>query len=68
MAFSNSVYWAPWEVFWLGYLLPEHRTLDFEKENRLKKFEKQLPEALGLMARSLKAGHSFPSSHPIGGR
>ena len=33
-----------------------------KKRLRLKKFEKQLPDSLGLMARSLKAGHSFPSS------
>jgi tight adherence protein B len=38
---------------------PKHFTAD--ERIRLKKFEKQLPEALGLMARSLKAGHSFPS-------
>jgi len=47
--------------FAVAYLLP--RLLLIMKSHwRLKKFEKQLPEALGLMARSLKAGHSFPSS------
>jgi tight adherence protein B len=45
----------------VGYLLP-NSLLILKKKHRLKKFEKQLPEALGLMARSLKAGHSFPSS------
>jgi tight adherence protein B len=45
----------------MGYLIP-HALLIFKKKHRLKKFEKQLPEALGLMSRSLKAGHSFPSS------
>lgn len=45
----------------VGYFLPTF-FLKFKKKRRLKKFEKQLPEALGLMARSLKAGHSFPSS------
>jgi tight adherence protein B len=45
----------------IGYLLP-NSLLVLKKKHRLKKFEKQLPEALGLMARSLKAGHSFPSS------
>jgi tight adherence protein B len=45
----------------VGYLLP-NLLLILKKKHRLKKFEKQLPEALGLMARSLKAGHSFPSS------
>ncbi|MGQ9921593.1 MAG: type II secretion system F family protein [Desulfobacca sp.] len=44
-----------------GYLLPQ-LLLRLKKQLRLKKFEKQLPEALGLMARSLKAGHSFPSA------
>jgi tight adherence protein B len=46
--------------FLLGYLFP-NIVLRMKKKFRLKKFEKQLPEALGLMARSLKAGHSFPS-------
>jgi tight adherence protein B len=45
----------------LGYLLPR-MLLTMKKKIRLKKFEKQLPEAMGMMARSLKAGHSFPSS------
>lgn len=45
----------------MGYILP-NALLIFKKKHRLTKFEKQLPEALGLMARSLKAGHSFPSS------
>ena len=45
----------------MGYVIP-NALLVFKKRLRLKKFEKQLPEALGLMARSLKAGHSFPSS------
>lgn len=48
-------------LFLVGYLLP-NVFLHMKKKYRLKKFEKQLPEALGLMARSLKAGHSFPSS------
>ena len=47
--------------FLVGYLLP-NLLLRMKKKFRLRKFEKQLPEALGLMARSLKAGHSFPSS------
>jgi tight adherence protein B len=45
----------------VGYVLPNF-LLRVKKKLRLKKFEKQLPEALGLMSRSLKAGHSFPSS------
>jgi tight adherence protein B len=35
--------------------------LRFKKKQRLKKFEKQLPEALDLLARGLKAGHAFAS-------
>jgi len=45
----------------IGYFIPI-LFLRFKKQRRLKKFEQQLPEALGLMGRSLKAGHSFPSS------
>lgn len=47
--------------FAVSYLLPQI-LLRLKKRMRLKKFERQLPEALGLMARSLKAGHSFPSA------
>ena len=47
--------------FAVAYLLPQI-LLRLKKRMRLKRFEKQLPEALGLMARSLKAGHSFPSA------
>lgn len=42
----------------LGLVLPI-RILVFKKKRRLKQFEKQLPEALELMARGLKAGHAF---------
>lgn len=44
-----------------GLVLPRF-FLNLKKRLRLKKFEKQLPEALGLMARSLKAGHAFPAA------
>jgi tight adherence protein B len=33
--------------------------LKFLKQRRLEKFQKQLPEALDLIARALKAGHAF---------
>ena len=33
--------------------------LYFKKELRMKKFQAQLPEALDMMARSLRAGHAF---------
>jgi tight adherence protein B len=32
-----------------------------KKKQRMTKFEKQLPEALGLIARALRAGHAFAS-------
>ncbi|MDL1983402.1 MAG: type II secretion system F family protein [Deltaproteobacteria bacterium] len=32
-----------------------------KKKKRMEKFQRQLPEGLELIARSLKAGHSFPS-------
>lgn len=32
-----------------------------KKKQRMAKFEKQLPEALGLIARALRAGHAFTS-------
>jgi len=34
--------------------------LIFQKNRRIKKFNSQLPDALDLIARSLKAGHAFP--------
>lgn len=33
--------------------------IQFKKNKRMKKFESQLPEALDLVARALKAGHAF---------
>ena len=39
--------------------------LSFKKKNRLKEFEKQLPEALELIARSLRAGHAFTSGMKV---
>lgn len=44
----------------LGLFLP-YRILKMKKSHRTKKFEKQLPEALDLLARGLKAGHAFAS-------
>jgi tight adherence protein B len=34
--------------------------LYIKKNNRMRKFERQLPEALEMIARALKAGHAFP--------
>jgi tight adherence protein B len=50
----------------VGLYLPVW-VLRFMKKRRLKKFEKQLPEALDLLARGLKAGHAFASGLQIVG-
>jgi len=50
----------------MGLYLP-YWMLKFKKKRRLKKFEKQLPEALDLLARGLKAGHAFASGLQIVG-
>ncbi len=44
----------------VGVVIP-YLILKFKKKRRVKKFEKQLPEALDLLARGLKAGHAFAS-------
>lgn len=44
----------------LGLFMP-YKVLALKRVHRLKKFEKQLPEALDLLARGLKAGHAFAS-------
>ena len=49
-----------------GLYLP-YWILKFKKKRRVRKFEKQLPEALDLMARGLKAGHAFPTGLQIVG-
>jgi tight adherence protein B len=50
----------------LGLYLP-YWLLKFKRQRRIKKFEKQLPEALDLLARGLKAGHAFSSGLQIVG-
>ncbi|MBM4294211.1 MAG: hypothetical protein FJ126_04815 [Deltaproteobacteria bacterium] len=44
----------------LGLFLP-YKGLQFKRNLRFKRFEKQLPDALDLMARGIKAGHSIPT-------
>ncbi|MHB9074360.1 MAG: type II secretion system F family protein [Desulfobaccales bacterium] len=44
----------------VGLFIP-YNFLVRKGKKRLKKFERQLPEALDLLARGLKAGHAFPS-------
>lgn len=57
------VQWGGWGALaggGLGLLIP-YKLLVRRKKKRLKKFEKQLPEALDLLARGLRAGHAFPT-------
>jgi tight adherence protein B len=44
----------------LGWLIP-YKILVRQGKRRLRKFEQQLPDALDLLARGLKAGHTFPA-------
>jgi tight adherence protein B len=44
----------------MGVLIP-YKLLVRRGKKRLQKFEQQLPDALDLLARGLKAGHAFPS-------
>ena len=43
----------------LGLIIP-YKILVRKRKRRLQKFEKQLPDALDLLARGLRAGHAFP--------
>ncbi|MGO8760632.1 MAG: type II secretion system F family protein [Desulfobaccales bacterium] len=55
--------WGGWGALaggGLGLLIP-YKILARKKKRRLQKFEKQLPDALDLLARGLKAGHAFPT-------
>ena len=52
-----------WQAVLIGFgtaILP-YLHLQMKKKERMAKFEKQLPEALDLIARALKAGHAFTS-------
>jgi tight adherence protein B len=44
----------------LGLLIP-YKVLTRKRKQRLQKFERQLPDALDLLARGLRAGHAFPA-------
>jgi tight adherence protein B len=44
----------------LGLFIP-YKILARKKKRRLQKFEKQLPDAMDLLARGLRAGHAFPT-------
>jgi tight adherence protein B len=54
--------WGVWGGFAgsaLGLFIP-YKFLVHKGKKRLQRFEKQLPEALDLLARGLRAGHAFP--------
>ena len=53
---SNRLFSLPIALF-LG-LLP-YFYISFKKNRRMEKFQRQLPDALDLIARALKAGHAF---------
>jgi len=63
--FAMFLSWVLFRSFLLGLIFaPFGGTLPFlyilfKRKKRVKKFERQLPDALGLMARALKAGHAF---------
>ena len=63
MAGLGMAKWGGWGALaggGLGLIIP-YMILGRRKKRRLKKFEKQLPDALDLLARGLKAGHAFPT-------
>lgn len=60
-AYAGSFSGRMWVVGMIGFLLaymPIWR-LQGKKRKRMDRFQQQLPEALDLMARALKAGHTF---------
>jgi tight adherence protein B len=63
MAGLGLAKWGGWGALGgggLGLIIP-YKILVRRRKRRLKKFEKQLPDALDLLARGLKAGHAFPT-------
>jgi tight adherence protein B len=63
MAGLGLAKWGRWGALaggGLGLLIP-YKILVRRRKRRLKKFEKQLPDALDLLARGLRAGHAFPT-------
>ena len=63
MAGLGLAKWGVWGALaggGLGLIIP-YKILARRKKRRLKKFEKQLPDALDLLARGLRAGHAFPT-------
>jgi tight adherence protein B len=65
LTFSNWAMLSPL-FFLLGASLP-FTWLWFKRRKRMKRFGAQLPEALELMSRALRAGHSLPAGiHLVG--
>lgn len=63
MAGLGLAKWGGWGALGggaLGLIIP-YKILVRRRKRRLKKFETQLPDALDLLARGLKAGHAFPT-------
>jgi len=63
MAGLGLAKWGAWGALGggaLGLIIP-YMILARRRKRRMKKFEKQLPDALDLLARGLKAGHAFPA-------
>jgi tight adherence protein B len=63
LAGMGLVKWGAWGALGggiLGLFIP-YKILARKKKRRLQKFEKQLPDALDLLARGLRAGHAFPT-------
>ncbi|WP_051261299.1 type II secretion system F family protein [Desulfovibrio inopinatus] len=66
LGFSDSALVPP--VAGLGGVLMPFFWLRRKKKSRANRFEKQLPEALDLVARALRAGHTFTSGMAMVGK
>lgn len=64
VAFDGAAWWL---LGLMGFLLPIW-WLGFRERQRLKLFEGQLPDALGLIANSLRSGYSFLQALEVVGR
>lgn len=63
MSVLGMAKWGLWGALGgggLGLIIP-YKILVRRRKRRIKKFEKQLPDALELLARGLRAGHAFPT-------